>query len=107
MFEKRIFLTNFMYIFGLSTESMDLWIHLRSSVRLSIRSSVHCAHFPENPRIRIEVLKMKKISKNVTFSLFDRKFENGPFLAKIGLFGPKGPKWVFLAFFPKLRIGIS
>ena len=35
-------------IFGLSTESMDLWIHLRSFFRTFVR-----AHFPENPRISI------------------------------------------------------
>ena len=38
---------NFAIVFRPSAESMDLWIHLRSSVR-NVR-----AHFPENPRIRI------------------------------------------------------
>ena len=47
--------------------------------------------------------KMKKMSKKVTFSLFHRKFENGPFFgqkwSKIGLFGPKCPKMRVSAFF--------
>ena len=74
--------------FGLSMESMDLWIHLRSPVRSFVRSFVR-AHFPENPRIRIFWFFVLK--KKVTISLFHRKFENGPFLAK------NGPKLAFLA----------
>ena len=77
---------------------MDLWIRLRTYVR---------AHFPENPRIRIFwffVLKNeKKMSKKVTFLLFHRKFENGPFLAKNGpksaFLAQNAQKWRFLAFF--------
>ena len=72
-------------IFGLSTESMDLSIRLRTFVR---------AHFPENPRIRIFgffVLKNeKKWVKKLHFD-FHRKFENGSFLAK------NGTKLAFLA----------
>ena len=75
--------------FGLSTESMDLWIRpLRTYVR---------SYVPIFPKIRalefsdFLVLKNKKMSKKVTFSLFHRKFENGPFLAK------NGPKSAFLA----------
>ena len=49
--------------------------------------------------------KMKKMSKKVTFSLFHRKFENGPFLAKNGpksaFLAPNTQKWGFLAFFSK------
>ena len=46
------------------------------------------------------------------FSLFHRKFENGPFLAKNGpksaFLAQNNQKWGFLAFFfRKLRIGIS
>ena len=67
------------------------------------------AHFPENPRIRIFwffVLKNeKKMSKKVTFSLFHRKFENGPFLAKnspkSAFLAQNTQKWGFLAFVSK------
>ena len=48
---------------------------------------------------------MKKMSKKVTFSLFHRKFENGPFLAKNGpksaFLAQNAQKWGFLAFFSK------
>ena len=78
-----------------------------------VRSSVH-AHFPENPHIRIFwffVLKNEKMNKKVTFLLFHQKFENGPFLAKNGpklaFLAKNAQKWWFLAFFRKLRVGIS
>ena len=46
------------------------------------------------------------------FSLFHRKFENGPFLAKNGpksaFLAQNAQKWrVFSIFFQKLRVGIS
>ena len=46
-------------IFGLSAESMDLLIHLRTSVRMYVR-----ANFPENPRIRIFGIFVLKNEKN-------------------------------------------
>ena len=90
-------------IFGLSTESMDLWIHLRPLVRtfvpifLKIRA-LKCFDF-------LYWKMKKKMSKKVTFSLFHRKFENGSFSARNGpksaFLAQNAQKWGCLAFFSK------
>ena len=83
-------------LFGLSTKSMYLWIHLRSFVHTYV-----CAHFPENPCIIIFiffVLKNEKMSKKVTFSLGGfSAFSSALQIKKIYGFGFSGKleKWPF------------
>ena len=83
-----------LYFFGLSKESMDLWIRLRSYVRPYVR-----APFPENSRIRIFwffVLKNEKKSvKKWRFRFFTENSKMTPFWPKMVQnrpFWPKTPK---------------